>query len=367
MHKNKILGSLIGGACGDALGYAVEFDSEETIQKTFGENGITEYVLSPNGEALISDDTQMTLFTANGLMSGIVKKFLKDNQLILLDEISKSYLDWYTTQINPHPIGRVQSSWIANLPQLYNLRAPGNTCIAGCYYGANGTIKNPINNSNGCGGVMRVAPIGLLYKETDENLIEKVDMFGMEVAALTHGHPLGYIPAGALVHIINRITYANMTPLQATADSILMLNRMFSGKFIDRFTEKMHYAIDLTEKNLSDVDCINKLGEGWTGYEALAIAVFCAIKYSEDFERGIIAAVNHSGDSDSTGSITGNILGAYLGFDSIPKKFTEKLELLHLITEISTDLYFCSNNLSQNAVYDDIWMQKYLYDTYCEI
>ena len=69
---DKYRGCLIGGAAGDALGYAVEFLDEATILKRYGEKGITEYDLV-NGVAEISDDTQMTLFTANGLLLGTTR------------------------------------------------------------------------------------------------------------------------------------------------------------------------------------------------------------------------------------------------------------------------------------------------------
>src|SRR5699024_6849945 len=64
---------------------------------------------------------------------------------------------------------------------------------------------------------------------------------------------------------------------------------------------------------VSDLDGIHALGEGWVAEEALAIAVFCAVRYQDDFAAAIRAAVNHKGDSDSTGAICGNILGAWLG------------------------------------------------------
>ena len=64
---NKIKGSLIGGAVGDALGYAVEFMNENGIFSRYGKTGITRYA---NGFERISDDTQMTLFTAEGLAKG---------------------------------------------------------------------------------------------------------------------------------------------------------------------------------------------------------------------------------------------------------------------------------------------------------
>ena len=69
---DKFRGCLVAGAAGDALGYEVEFLQEESIFKKFGENGITEYRLR-DGVAQISDDTQMTLFTATGLLLGTTR------------------------------------------------------------------------------------------------------------------------------------------------------------------------------------------------------------------------------------------------------------------------------------------------------
>jgi ADP-ribosyl-[dinitrogen reductase] hydrolase len=54
------------------------------------------------------------------------------------------------------------------------------------------------------------------------------------------------------------------------------------------------------------------LGQGWVAEEALAIAVLCALA-ADTPRNAIIAAVNHDGDSDSTGSITGNLVGAMHG------------------------------------------------------
>ena len=69
VNPDQIRGCLFGGAAGNALGYNVVFLDEEGIKKQYGEKGITEYQISrEGGKALISDDTQMTLFTANGLL-----------------------------------------------------------------------------------------------------------------------------------------------------------------------------------------------------------------------------------------------------------------------------------------------------------
>ena len=53
----------------------------------------------------------------------------------------------------------------------------------------------------------------------------------------------------------------------------------------------------------------------------------------------MIAAVNHGGDSDSTGAVTGNILGAAVGYEAIPQFFKEDLELHDVILHMADDLY----------------------------
>lgn len=118
---------------------------------------------------------------------------------------------------------------------------------------------------------------------------------------------------------------------------------------------------------MADLDSIHQLGQGWVGDEALAIAIYCALKHSDDFDRALIAAVNHGGDSDSTGAITGNILGAYLGLSKIPEKYIEKLELVDVLTELADDLYYdCQlDEYTQAADSRDLaWERKYVYISY---
>ena len=65
-------------------------------------------------------------------------------------------------------------------------------------------MKEPQNRSKGCGGIMRVAPVALNYKRVE---MDTLDMEGAQIAAITHGHPLGYMPAAIVTHIINRIVF----------------------------------------------------------------------------------------------------------------------------------------------------------------
>ena len=77
----------------------------------------------------------------------------------------------------------------------------------------------------------------------------------------------------------------------------------------------------------ADLDAIRELGGGWVAEETVAIALYCALRHADSFEDAVIAAVNHDGDSDSTGAVTGNIMGALLGMEGIPAAFVQPLEL----------------------------------------
>ncbi|MBR6581405.1 MAG: ADP-ribosylglycohydrolase family protein, partial [Ruminococcus sp.] len=256
-NLDKYRGCLIGGAAGDALGYAVEFLSEDAIFDKYGKNGITEYELI-NGVAQISDDTQMTLFTANGLLIGTTRGMTRGIMGSYPSYISYCYMDWFRTQTEKFPLNTETTySWLVNIPELFALRAPGNTCLSAINASLNsavGTIENPINNSKGCGGVMRVAPIGLYFG--DKNIsAEEIDRIGAETLALTHGHELGYIPSAALVHIINLVSHNdNVSLLDAVNDSLISVKKMFANaKHLTEFIDIMEKAIRLSKTDMDDV------------------------------------------------------------------------------------------------------------------
>lgn len=334
---NKIAGCLLGGAAGDALGYAIEFDDEKTIFSKYGEAGIQNFDLDfTSGEAIISDDTQMTLFTAEGIL-------LADNPYIYKDFIYgvfEAYQDWYRTQMfRMHPSKKI---WLSDIPELNQRRAPGNTCLSALGSGKFGGIDEPINNSKGCGGVMRVAPIGLFYSQ-DKLSIDVIDRFGASAAALTHGHPMGYISAAGLVHIVNLAVYKPEMSLKEIVDDMIeKVPALFideAAGFCIKFQDLMRKAVKLAEeKEVNDLDAIHQLGEGWVGEETLAIAIYCALRHENDFDKALTASVNHRGDSDSTGSVTGNILGAYLGLQDIPEKYLKNLELRKTIMRVAERL-----------------------------
>ena len=347
--KDKIRGSLVGGAVGDALGYPVEFILEyEKIQARYGADGIREFdtshwwIKSPatvsQDKAWISDDTQMTLYTACGILGGS-----KSYQGIL-QNIKDAYIEWMLIyQYHKYNVRGFHQCWITDLPQMRERRAPGHTCL-----GSLDTIYKGYevyNDSRGCGGVMRIAPIPL-YALCHGNLnIEESDRLAAETAYITHHHPLACIPAAFMAHIIYRLAEDEFpTPEKFKGyiiEALDALDRYYpkENEYRTDFRNRIEYAIFLAETDGNDVICIEQIGQGWIGDEAVAIATYCTYKYFNDFDKALIAAVNHKGDSDSVGAVTGNILGAAVGYDAIPQHFKDKLELHDVILHIADDLW----------------------------
>ena len=378
---DQIRGCLFGGAAGDALGYPVEFMGEKEIFSHYGEKGITQYELNPKlGKALISDDTQMTLFTANGILAGEARTRTGGDAGPFRIYVEKAYQDWLITQkvsfeqYQKSPsFASKRAAWLMDVPELFARRAPGITCLdalSKLYIKKpeiQDYIASPQNSSKGCGGVMRVAPAGLLRTSS----IEKLDYEGAQLAAITHGHSLGYMTGAVLTHVINRIVYPE--PEQEDVSEKKSLKKIvleardkteeiFQGDpYLKYLTELIELAVDLSENDQDDLQNIHRLGEGWVAEETLAIALYCSLRYQKDFSAGIIASVNHKGDSDSTGAVTGNILGAWLGYERIEDKWKRDLELSEIILEMAGDIsQVCEINEYGVPGQDPDWKRKYI-------
>lgn len=353
--QDRIRGSLIGGAIGDALGYTVEFWSKKQILSHYGESGIRQFELASNGKAIVSDDTQMTLFTANGLLNW------RNNSLRLPGPIrsfvENAYLDWYYTQTGQAKRAEngqeYHYTWLYHLPELACRRAPGNTCMSVCETLFAG--QQPNNSSKGCGGIMRVAPVGLMQAAylsvKGEKLLSDIHLAetAATIAKITHQHPLGYLPASLLAMLIARVALETQEnakrSIREIVNEVLELVMQYeNNNDLRQLTER---AVHMAQSTISDADAIWVLGEGWTGEEAWAIAIYCVLRHIDSPRDAIVAAVNHNGDSDSTGSIVGNIMGAIYGYEALRneclfcpdgKDLEETLELSNVILALSDDL-----------------------------
>lgn len=333
---NRYRGCLLGGAVGDALGYPVEFLSEEAIRAKYGSQGICS--LSQAGmPALISDDTQMTLFAADSVLCA------KRTGRPLRDCLWQGYREWLGTQGDTRRMDDPTSpkTTIYHDLRLHALRAPGNTCLTAIRTSpCGGTTAQPINNSKGCGTVMRAAPFGLSASLEPDGGVAAYRAAVCD-AALTHGHRLAWEASGMLAQMIDHMIWRQPDRGLSLDAALMQIPFCRDG---DAHTLTMQ-AIELANDiRVSDLDGIHALGEGWVAEEALAIAVFCAVRHQSDFAAALRAAVNHRGDSDSTGAICGNLLGAWLGADAVAAAFDlEDLELHDLIEQTADHLFdaFC--------------------------
>jgi ADP-ribosylglycohydrolase len=323
--RDRVRGCVLGGAVGDALGAPVEFQSLAEIRRAYGQAGLDRMVLHGSGRlGAITDDTQMALFTMEGL--------IRSRGGPVPVAVHAAHRRWYATQLLPGPPGGdrphrlpvggtvLMDGPLAQETWLYARRAPGNACLSGLRTEAMATLDRPANpNSKGCGAVMRSAPFGLVPAWSPE------EAFGIaaECGAQTHGHPTGHLAAGAFAAIVRRLA-EGMDLAEAVSRTLESAGSRHGGRETQAALSSALEAAG--ETGDPTPERLERLGAGWTAEEALAMSVYCALVHSGDIRSALLLAVNHSGDSDSTGAITGNLLGAWHGHRSLPAPWVTALE-----------------------------------------
>jgi ADP-ribosylglycohydrolase/protein-tyrosine phosphatase len=339
---SRIRGCLLGGAVGDALGAPVEFLSLGEIRAKFGPDGVREYAPAYGRLGAITDDTQMTLFTAEGLLRAEVRGSLK-GICHPPSVVHHAYIRWLATQgVTPKAtVAQGQApekwpdGWLVRQRQLWSQRAPGNTCLS-ALSSAVSLGELPTNDSKGCGTVMRVAPVGMLCSRSDSDRPWSAFEMGVDVSRLTHGHRSGCLAGGFFAELIACALVLDARPLRTAISAVReVLRRQDDHEEVLRAVDQAVGLADTAGE--STPERIESLGAGWVAEEALAIALYAAL-VARDFEHGVRLAVNHGGDSDSTGSLVGNLLGALWGLEAIPQRWLDELELRDVIDEMARDV-----------------------------
>lgn len=266
-----IRNALFGMAIADATGAPFEFDFIPTPQE------VLEYSRNPNKN--ITDDTQMTLF---GFQA--VAKILSGSSVEPYSIFVEEYLNWYDTQINSIPNG---ASWLNKKGLMYNRRWPGGTCLSALKTHRDG--KSPVNDSLGCGAVMRLLPVVQLF---DTLSYEEVLRIAEDSALTTHCHP-------DIIHPVRRLMGAYYDAL--VGDEV---------KF-------------LPAKDISD------LGGGWVSDDCVEMAIW-AYCNSETFDELLVKSICHGGDSDSVAAVAGSLWG--LSGKEVPELEFKERELLEEFT-----------------------------------
>ena len=335
---DRFMGAMTGSAVGDALGFLIEFMTMKNIQKKYGPYGLrTILKLECNGKkGIISDDTQMALFTADGLL------WAQHGQEPLAAGIHRSLMRWYYTQteriVRPEQAGwnrcqdheRQYGYDMMAEKDLFARRSPGKACLVSLATGTQFTLDQKPNQCKGSTVLSRAIPIGLWFAGDPERAFATA----MEAAVLTHGHPHAYYAAATLGAIISLLSVGKEESA-AFAASLRLLQDHPDG--IDVLKAVLH-AVDEAVTDRNPVRAMKKIGLGWKAEEALALGVYCLLKTSS-LKDAVIMACNQDGDSDTCGAVTGAMTGALYGVNTIPKNWRINLECLPLLQKLTGLMY----------------------------
>jgi ADP-ribosylglycohydrolase len=340
---DRIRGCLLAGALGDALGYQIEFDKIDEIAQACGGFAVPEQ-LGYRRKPLISDDTQMTLFVAEGLIEA--RGAAAAGAVHPVRVIARAFDRFFVTQCRHGLPGGGRKPWtpdpardggLVAEPRMHAARAPGGTVMGALderhQRGPSWTGQRAANDSKGCGAVMRAAPCGVVAATRDDAFA-----LGCDQGAITHAHPGGILPGGALAAMVWDLVRG--VPMAAAFDAALELLAV-ERDHADT-SGLLRRARELAVAGPPPWHALEDLGGGWTGDEALAIAVACAATIEGDDAAAVRAALwraaMHSGDSDSTASIAGNLIGATLGARALPEDWLAELELRDVIERLAGEL-----------------------------
>ncbi len=284
MIQKKLRGYLFGSALGDAMGRDLEFDSYKQILRGWGKDGM----LEPPKSCHWTDDTQMMLAIADA----IIESDLDDDELIL-ENTARSFVNWLRDPGH----------------------APGGTCIKGANNLKRGIhwSESGVKESKGCGSVMRSGILGFFFDPP------RLNSLSSKIGKMTHGHPTADAAcvAGSLI-----ISYVRDG---LELDECYREIREQTEGISDRFTELLDRSFWLATHEKPSYENLISIGRGWVAEEAFCMSYYCALQYENDFKKAIRLAINHSGDSDSVGAITGGILGALGGYEFVPPEWVRRL------------------------------------------
>ncbi len=305
MSESQYVGSIVGLAVGDALGYPAEFRKRAQILQEIGPEGISEFITLQDPRftrpfffgpdhppGTYTDDTQMTVAVAEALLHAGACDLDA-----LMPVMATRFVEWSRS--------------------VKNNRAPGATCMEGCDHLANGVVwrQAGVADSKGCGSAMRVAPIGLFYEDLDE-----IAEVARASSLLTHGHDAALEGAAAAACMVALALQG------ASPDEIYsQIDRRCSRNSPD-FAAVWKRLPELVQHPPEEVLVDGALGEGWVAEEAVASALYCYWRHPDDYVKAVLTAVNTDGDSDSLATITGSMLGARLGIESIPEDWRNGVE-----------------------------------------
>lgn len=332
----RFRGCFFGGAVGDALGYLLEKLDLKTIHKRYGTHGLRTVLALPEhgNKSIISDDTHLSLFTADGIL------WAAHEDISFEQGLYQSYMRWYYTQTE-RIISPEQADWmkrqqhenrwnydIMGEEKVFARRYPRKNCLVTLAAGAFTPGKAAKNTCKGS-SVLRSAPIGLYFSDD----IEKAFAVGCCSGWITHGSPTAYLAAGFLSALIASLAQGGELRI-ALAEGFRLLQQKPEGVSL---LKQLLHAVDEAVSDHNPIHSIQTLGLGWSADEALSIALYCLLK-NNSLREAVIMACNQDGDSDTCGAVCGSIAGTLYGEKAVPEHWKKNLECHDILDTLAQAL-----------------------------
>jgi ADP-ribosylglycohydrolase len=282
--EDRIIGCIVGGALGDALGGPYE--------------GMTGPVtLKPDSPYFISDDTQLTLATCEAISEcGNVSP----------EQIAARFVAWFRER-------RIRGIGASTLQALTTLLHGGHWALSG--------RKGEMGAGNGA--AMRVAPLAFClnpHLEADRHLIR-------DVSRITHHSDEAY--AGALAMVL-----AIQTSAQAMSDEPLV--SIVARGIPDTVVRDRLYEFAKADPQTPLLDLARRFGCSGYVAESVPFAIYCS-QFAEatPFEHLLANVISVGGDTDTIASMVGQVVGARLGYTRLPQVLLNDLQELSFVTSIA--------------------------------
>ena len=348
-------GCLLGMAVGDAMGAAVEKKSYEEICETYGPAGLLGYD-TVNGLAEITSYTQVAAFAVNGLLLAVSRGQSHD----AMAYVTMALKEWARVQHLPRDPQR-RNCWLCAIPAFRRRKCMDPRTLDALTRDVLGTPKKPSNQAEGPGSLTAAVAMGL-YFHPERMQFHEIGLLGAQAVALTHGEPMTFLAGSVLSYVIAAILHDPERDLEAHF-------RLAAETVAEQFSKEYPQALQLQKKLLAAIEkakdpqadhvqVMESIGCN-TCAGVLAGAMYAVLAGRGDFDASAIIAVNHSGKSAAVGAVTGAILGASMGEDSLPEFYLECLESGRVLQSLATDLWHCYLRPGAKRLFDADWDQKY--------
>lgn len=295
MGQQPQLAAFLGLALGDAYGRSLEFVTGPRVR--------TRPVAIPSSDFMWTDDTHMARY----LMDAIERLAPAQRHPLCEDAfgraVGEAFVDWAADPLTPST-------------------APGNTCLQGAAaFSTSGDWRTSgVRHSDGCGAVMRIAPLSLVWSGAELVAAARVQ------AVVTHAHPNAPAAAVAGSLLLRRLLDG------ASLEPATVLEVAHQVSILDEGTPTVVAALEaavaqagrdalpwLDERHIPDGD------GGWRSPSALGLAVVAALRWGDDFRVCVDKAARIDGDSDSVACLAGMLVGAAGGVEALPEDWLAAL------------------------------------------